>query len=148
MPELRKQNKGSGGETMTEEQPITTEHKGRKIAFNQYCEEWRLTDSHEVSKKSLRDLKEYIDKLEKKSFQRFQAYIHKHDGFEIVTVTSIDDEKRFWTLGASGRMLMKTVYKTGTDNITRFESIKSNQNKIQELQKEIKAIEATLEKVV
>ena len=133
---------------MTEEQTITTEYKGHKIAFNQYCEEWQLTNSQEVSKKSLQAVKDYIDKLEKKSFQRFQAYIYNHDGFEIVTVTSIDDEKRFWVSGSSGRMLMKTVYKTGMDNLTRFESIKRNQNKIQELQKEIREIEETLEKVI
>ena len=133
---------------MIEEQPITTEYKGHKIAFNLFCEEWRLTDSHDVSKKSLQAVKDYIDKLEKKSFQRFQAYSYKHDGFEEVTVTSIDDEKRFWISGSSGRMLMKTVYKIGLDNITRFESIKSNQDKIQELQKEIRAVEDTLEKVV
>ena len=148
MPELRKQNKSSRGDIMTEEQPITTEYKGHKIAFNQYCEEWRLTDSHEVSKKSLQAVKDYIDKLEKKGFQRFQAYVYNYDGFKEVTVTSIDDEKRFWVSGLSSRQLMKTVYKTGTDNLTRFESIKRNQNKIQELQKEIREIEETLEKVV
>ena len=135
---------------MTEEQPpITTEYKGYEIHFNMYSNNWQIKDAkHEISNISLQAVKDYIDKLEKKGFQRFQAYTYKHDGFEEVTVTSIDDEKRFWVSGASGKQLMKTVYKTGTDNLTRFESIKSNQNKIQELQKEIRVIENTLEMVV
>ena len=134
---------------MTEEQPITTEHKGYEIIFNIPSNKWLIKDAkHEISNISLQAVKDYIDKLEKKSFQRFQAYTYKHDGFEEVTVTSIDDEKRFWTSGSSGRMLMKTVYTTVLNNRIRFESIKSNQNKIQELQKEIRAIEDTLEKVV
>ena len=135
---------------MTEEQPpITTTHKGYEIIFNIYSNNWQIEDAkHEISNISLQAVKDYIDKLEKKSFQRFQAYTYKHDGFEEVTVTSIDAEKRFWVSGASGRMLMKTVYTTVLNNRIRFESIKSNQNKIQELQKEIRAIEDTLEKVV
>ena len=135
---------------MTEEQPpITIEYKGYEIHFSMYSNNWQIKDAqHEISNISLKAIKDYIDKLEKKGFQRFQAYIYKHDGFEEVTVTSIDDGKRFWVSGSSGRQLMKTVYKIGLDNITRFESIKSNQDKIQELQKEIRAVEDTLEKVV
>src|SRR5258708_4820083 len=54
------------------------EHGGFKIKFDQSEEEWiaKISDSEWVRDKSLKKLKEYLDKLNKKEFKRIPIFVH------------------------------------------------------------------------
>ena len=126
---------------MTEEQPITTEHKGYKITYNTFQNTWQLDIANgNVSKPSLSELQKYINDIEKKDFVRFEAYMkewssHEHTVFTKGTVTSIDNKGQFWITTPKGRSLQSKVYVADFDNDKKIERFLAVELEIVELQK-------------
>ena len=126
---------------MTEEQQITTTHKGYKITYNAFLNTWQLDIADgNVSKPSLSELQKYINDIEKKDFVRFEAYMkewssHEHTVFTKGTVTSIDNKGLFWITTPKGRSLQSKVYVADFDNDKKIERFLAAELEIVELQK-------------
>jgi hypothetical protein len=80
-------------------------YRGYTIEFREWDNEWvAKKDGEEIySKPEIKKIKEYIDKLLKSDFTPIQAYTRENynynsDKYEIVTITSVDNEGKVWVV--------------------------------------------------
>ena len=82
---------------------ITVKYKGYTIQFLEYSEVWEVKIGEDAySNESLKNVKEHIDRLNKKDFKRFKVISTRWSEIEVVTVTSVDDKGYYWVIDKTG----------------------------------------------
>lgn len=125
---------------------IKTKYKEYEIIFHDYNEMWTLKtcDCPSIySNKSFQAVKEYADRLYKKDFKHFEAWLtsHRHPQPIKITVTSVTPDGFYWVKYPDERRGKEPDYNVFADNESNRENIKH----IESLRKEIDDIKNIIE---
>lgn len=131
------------GDKMSE---IKTKYKEYEIIFHDYNEHWTLKtcDCPSIySNKSFQAVKEYADRLSKKNFKHFEAWLtsFRYPQSIKITVTSITPDGFYWVKYPGGGRGKESADNVFADNESNRENIKQ----IESLRKEIDDIKNIIE---
>jgi hypothetical protein len=130
-------------------------YKGRAVRFEEDHELWYFIDEdgHRQESKSLKELKSYIDKLDRKAFKRMPVLFSSY-GHEIVegSITSISpDGRNIWTVKKGDTHAQKGNYQTfyvdSEENRAKLAEMVVLRKEADALEEKCNKIEKTLKKV-
>ena len=113
---------------------MKTTYKGIEIQYDEDFNSWDCScDYGKYSGESLVAVKSWIDRQEKKKFQRYEVIVKVYYGLEIATVTSEKDSEVWikYKNGTKEKARKKNIVKKTDDNIKLY-------NQIKEVEKELK----------
>jgi len=137
---------------------LTGEYKGFEIKVSEWDEGKAVSASidhplfynSKIDGKSLKSIKQKINKIIKDGFERFDVYVRgwSNNEFYIVTVTSIDEYGDFWVIDKEGnRSKHHNVYEKSDYNDSIIKAIVEKAKEKETLNKEFRAIENKLKEV-
>lgn len=128
---------------------ITLEYKGFNIYYDEYDEQWELTNPSGYQNQSLKKVKQYVDRLCKKDFKSFQVYCGGswNNSWKLATVTSIDEEGQFWLSLENSRQKSspESCMKITENNNKLIEEITDLNNQITKLEESRNILKTKLE---
>lgn len=127
---------------------IKTKYNEYEIIFHDYNELWNLKtcDCPSIySNKSFQAVKEYADRLIKKNFKHFEAWLtsFRYPQSIKITVTSITPDGFYWVKYPGGNRGKEPAHNVFADNESNRENIKQ----IESLRKQINDIKTTIENI-
>jgi len=132
------------------EDEIKIIYKTFDVKFNEAWERWDLyvDNIQQYGNESLKKVKEYIDKMLKEDFVRFDGYVDRYDkGFVQGTVTSQDGEGRYWITLPSGRQKESRIYLKNPKNDDLIKKISNLRMRILALSQEKQTLERSMDYV-
>ena len=133
---------------------IKTPYKDYEIRYNYNLEEWKLIkDDRDIyCNKSMMKILNYADKLDKKDFEPFTAWMRRYSQpYTRITVTSITEDGYLWVKHIDKTRSKENasfVYADTTENVDKINLIAELNKKIDILCDEREELESSLAKVV
>lgn len=129
------------------------DYKGFEIEYYEFEDKFTIKSNYDIKKQTLSEVKDYIDRITKKDFKRFnvlvRAYNYK-EGYQEAEVTSITEEGDYWIVYKDGQREKKHksgVFVLNENNVKLIKEISELRKNVGELNTKINTLENNMEKI-